>query len=108
MELYRGDLLPSCYDDWVLPERERLRQIFAKTLERLMTLLESERDYRAAIMYAQRLLRHDPLQEVTYRCLIRLHALSGDRTGAARVYHTCATVLRRELDIEPSVETREV
>ena len=22
--LYRGDLLPSCYDDWILPARERL------------------------------------------------------------------------------------
>jgi DNA-binding SARP family transcriptional activator len=24
--LYTGDLLPGCYDDWVLTERERLRQ----------------------------------------------------------------------------------
>ena len=25
--LYSGDLLPGCYDDWILPERERLRQL---------------------------------------------------------------------------------
>ena len=24
--LYRGELLPGCYDEWILPERERLRQ----------------------------------------------------------------------------------
>src|SRR5262245_34649427 len=26
--LYHGDLLPSCHDDWILPERERLRQAY--------------------------------------------------------------------------------
>jgi len=107
VDLYRGDLLPHCYDDWILLERERLRQMFAETLERLMTLLESERDYRAAISCAQRLLRLDPLRETAYRDLLRLHALNGDRTGVARVYRTCVTVLRRELGVEPGVETRQ-
>ncbi len=104
--LYRGDLLPDCYDDWARPERERLRDAFIEALERLIALLESEGDYRVAISYAQRLLRHDPLLETAYRRLIRLHALTGDRTGVARVYHTCAAVLRRELDVEPGLETQ--
>jgi hypothetical protein len=56
--LYGGDLLPSCYDDWILSERERLRQAFTEALERLILLLEDQRDYRAAIGSAQRLLRH--------------------------------------------------
>jgi two-component SAPR family response regulator len=30
--LYQGDLLPECYDDWVLLERERLRQTFHAAL----------------------------------------------------------------------------
>ncbi len=105
---YRGDLLPSCYDDWILPERERLSQAFVGALERLILLLEEQRDYRTAIGYAQRLLRHDPLHEATCRRLMRLHALSGDRAGALRAYHTCATVLQRELAVEPSPATREV
>ena len=28
VDLYRGDLLPSCYDEWIAPERERLREMF--------------------------------------------------------------------------------
>src|SRR5258707_9968149 len=104
-ERYRGDLLPGWYDDWVLVERERLRQVFLAALERLVLLLEQQQDYGAAINYAQRLLRHDPLHETTYQHLMRLHALSGDRASAVRVYRTCATVLERELGAEPSPAT---
>jgi DNA-binding SARP family transcriptional activator len=105
--LYQGDLLPSCYDDWIQPERERLQQAFIKALEQLIHLLEEQRDYRTAIGHAQRLLRHDSLHEATYRRLMRLHALTGDRASALRAYHTCATVLQRELGMEPSPATRE-
>jgi predicted ATPase len=50
-------------------------------------------------------LRHDPLHEVTYQHLMRLHARSGDRASALRAYQTCAAVLRRELDVDPSPAT---
>lgn len=106
--LYRGDLLPSCYEDWILPERERLQQTFMDGIERLVALLEDERNYRAAIGYAQRLLQHDPLHEAAHRHLMRLHALSGDRAAALRTYHACVTILKRELGVEPSRATREV
>ena len=107
LEHYRGDLLPGCYEDWVLPERERLRQQVLQALERLLVLWEHERDYPAAISTAQRLLRHDPLQEATYRHLIRLYAVSGDRAAAVRTYHTCASLLERELGVPPTPETRQ-
>jgi DNA-binding SARP family transcriptional activator len=107
LHLYRGDLLPNCYDEWILPERDRLRQLFVHAAERLIALLEQERDYAGAIGVAQRLLRYDPLQEAIYRNLMRLHALHGDRAAALRVYHNCATTLERELGIEPSKATRQ-
>ncbi len=97
VDLYRGDLLPSCYDEWILPERDRLRQAFFKALERLIVLLEEERDDEAAISAALRLLRQDPLHEETYRHLMRLYAVRGDRASALRTFHTCATILEREL-----------
>ena len=105
--LYKGDLLPGSYDDWVLAERERLSQRFIAALERLILLCEEGRDYQAAIEHAQRLLRHDPVHEASYRRLMRLHALNGDRARALRAYHTCATILERELGVEPSAQTQE-
>src|SRR5262249_19770306 len=76
--LYRGDLLPGCYDDWITPKRDELRSQYSQALERLGLLLEDRRDYPAAIQAGQQLLRHDPLHETTYRRLMRLHALNGD------------------------------
>lgn len=99
--LYQGDLLPGCYDEWLLPARERLRQQWLETLERLVWVSEDRRDYATALHYANHLLRAEPLAESAYQQLMRLHALTGDRAAALQTYHTCVTVLQRELGVEP-------
>lgn len=104
--LYHGDLLPGCYDEWLLPERDRLHQAFLEALERLIVVQEGERDYHAAIRSARRQLLFDPLHEATYRHLMRLYAVLDDQASAMRTYHTCVTVLERELATEPSRVTR--
>ncbi|MCE7986385.1 MAG: NACHT domain-containing protein [Caldilinea sp. CFX5] len=103
---YAGDLLPGAYDEWLLAERERLRQQFLAAVEQLILLCEQARDYPTAIQYAQRLLRADPLHETTYRRLMRLYALNNDRASALRTYHLCTTILARELGVEPNQDTQ--
>ncbi len=105
VELYRGDLLLDCYDDWVISERDRLQQLYLDALEQLIQQLEAAQHYRSAIEYAHRLLRIDPLHETTYRRLMRLYALSDDRIGIMRTYDACTAVLKRELDVRPGPET---
>jgi DNA-binding SARP family transcriptional activator len=105
VDLYTGDLLEGCYDEWLLGERERLRQCYLEALDRLTTLLEARGQHAEAIPYAERLLRHDPLHEETYRLLMRLHDARGDRARALWVYHVCTATLQRELGIEPSAQT---
>ncbi len=102
---YGGDLLPECYDDWILLERERLAQRFARTLHRLVQVSEEIGDYDRAIAVAERLLRHDPLRETTHRLLMRLYDLAGDRAGSLRLYQACAALLMRELGVEPAAHT---
>jgi DNA-binding SARP family transcriptional activator len=97
VELYSGDLLDGCYEEWILAERERLR-----------TLHEARGDYAEAIRYADLLLRQDILREETYRLLMRLYDAHGDRARALHVYHVCASTLERELGVEPADATREV
>ena len=97
VDLYGGDLLEGVYDDWVFAERERLRDLYSQDLHRLVDMSEASQDYRQAILFAQRLLRHDPLREETYRTLMRLHARSGDQAGVVQTYNAAVAVLQREL-----------
>lgn len=108
VNIYRGDLLPACYDEWLLPERERLREKFVDCLAQLIVLSEAAREYQIAIGYARRLLQADPLSEHAYRKLMNLYAELGDRANVVRVYQTCVAVLKRELDTEPGATTRDL
>src|SRR5205823_3148032 len=105
--LYRGELLPGCYDEWILPERERLRQCHLQALEQLLRLFEVQGDTLTAIRYAQRLLGLNPLSEDLYRRLMRLFTLNNDRASALHVYHTCVSTLQREMGVDPDPATQE-
>ena len=107
-DLYRGDMLPGCYDGWILPEREGLHQRHLQALEHLLRLFEERSDLATAIRYAQRLLGLDPLSEDLYRRLMHLYALKNDRASALHVYHTCVTTLQREMGVDPDPATQAV
>ena len=106
VDLSRGELLKGCYDDWILRDREQWHERYLGALEQTSTVAEQQRDYRTAIEYSRRLLQSDPLREESYARLMQLYALQGDRATALRVYHNCATILVRELGVEPGPVTQ--
>jgi DNA-binding SARP family transcriptional activator len=106
VRLYEGDLLPSCYDDWITTERERLRRAYLAALESLAEIAESSRDYKAALEFTRRLLESEPLHTRGNQQLIRLYSLENNRPAALEAYQSYARLLKRELDIRPDQETR--
>jgi DNA-binding SARP family transcriptional activator len=107
VELYRGDLVESCYDEWIAAPRDRLRHGFLGALERLATLLAEHGNHIEAIARAERLVLEEPLREDAYRLLMRLHDARGDRASALLTYRTCVATLAREVGAPPSAPTRE-
>lgn len=105
-QLYRGDLLPGLYEEWIDVERRRLAEKQTAVLNRLISLLERNREFLIAVQYAQRLLDLDPLREASHQTLIRLHTLNADRAAALQAYQQCVAVLRRELNVEPGLSIR--
>lgn len=106
VDLYRGDLLTDCYDDWCLVERERLRRLYLQALDNLLAFHSARGDLMQAIDLAARILKSDPLREEVHRDLIELYAAAGQPAAALRQYRLCETTLRRELGIEPMPETQ--
>ena len=105
VSLYTGDLLEDCYDDWIAPERQRLRDTYVSALRRLAAELGDRGEHAEAVRLARELVRTDPLEEDNHRLLMRLYQATGDRAAAVRAFHECASVLRRELGIAPGATT---
>ncbi len=111
VDLYRGDLLEACYDEWAEPERDRLRRLALDALARLVALPRLESDTTAvdvAIGYAERARAMDPLGESVYRSLMALYDARGDRAHALRVYHEGVAVLQEQLGVPPGAQTQSV
>ena len=110
---YRGDLLPgfsvpgaSAFSEWMENTNTRLRHRAARAAWALAEQRERAGDAAAAAESARRaadLTLHD---EAAVRQLVSLLDRIGDSTAAIRAYEDFAARLRRDLDLEPSVETR--
>ena len=113
-ELYQGDFLQGfvlrepLFEEWLVSERERLRELALGALRRLVEQQARKRGSEPAIRSALRLLALDATQEVAHRALMRLYVQQGRRAAALRQYQTCVAVLQRELGAEPELETRQL
>ncbi len=110
--LYKGEFLAGFYvpeaplfEEWVLGERERLRQLALQTLHTLADFYSQQAEYSQGITCVTRLLAMDPWREESHRQLMQLLALSGQRSAALAQYERCRRVLDEEMGITPSTET---
>lgn len=103
--LYTGDLLVAWDDEWVLVERERLRQIQLHALRQLSHHYWTLKEYAAALDFARQTLALDPLSEAAARDVIALLYLGGDRAAALAEYDRLRGALQDELNVEPMTKT---
>jgi len=97
-----GDLLPDWYDEWVLIERERLRQLRLHALERACVELTLAGEYGRAIEAGLAAVREEPLHESGHKALIEAHLGEGNRAEALRQFEVYARLMRDELHLGPS------
>ncbi len=109
---YRGAFLEGFsindspeFEEWALLTRERLARAAVSAWQTFAREFEKKRDFPRAQAYTWRWLELEPLDEAAHSQLMRLQALSGQRTAALAQYESCAGILARELGIQPAEET---
>lgn len=113
--LYRGEFLAGLslpdspgFEDWLQIRREALHRRALALLERSANRHEQMGDYGKALQFALRYIELEPWCEEAHRRVMRLYALN-DQIGAAIVqYETCRRLLKKELGVLPSEETRQL
>jgi DNA-binding SARP family transcriptional activator len=103
-----GELLPDWYEDWVLIERERFRQIRLHALEVLCQRLTASGHFAQAVEAGLAAVRGEPLRESAHGALIRAHLAEGNRAEALRQYDLYATIMRKELGLNPADSIRDL
>jgi len=104
VELYRGELMPGHYGEWIEQIRNHLAEQFFSAMRELTTTMAESGDLDMAIEHAQRVVTEDPLCEESHRELMRLLTLA-DRPGdVVRAYENMTRVFDRERMGPPSGE----
>lgn len=99
-----GELLPEWEDEWLVPQRERFRQIRLHALERLGERLALEGRFGRAVEVSLAVVADDPLRESAQRVLIKVYAAEGNVHEAITQYLAYRAVMRDELGLEPSTQ----
>jgi len=103
--LYKSNLLPDFYDEWIFPLREHYRSLFIKTLLQLTQQLRSQSEYEKAIETARKLLAFESTNERAHQHIMFCHTAMGNRNAAIKQYEECQRILMEELGVDPEKET---
>jgi DNA-binding SARP family transcriptional activator len=101
-----GELLPDWYDDWVLIERERFRQLVLRALERLSSEARAAGSFAEAAEAGLAAVAQEPLRESAHRLVMEAHLADGNPGEAVRHYRLFARLLGRQLGLQPSPRMR--
>jgi len=107
--LYRDDFLSaSPYEEFTVPERERLRERFRRVLQHRLELLAARERWSELVPVARRGLERDPFAEECHYHLVHGLYRLGSRREALDAYHRYAAVMDRELGLLPARRMRDL
>ncbi len=113
--LYKGEFLAGLslpdspdFEDWLQIQREAMHRRALALLERLSNQHEQVANYSKALQFSLRHTELEPWNEDAHRRVMRLYAMDGQSSAAIVQYEACGRLLKIELGVLPSEETRQL
>ncbi|MFB9245375.1 hypothetical protein IV454_31805 [Massilia antarctica] len=108
LDLYRGPFCDGAEETWILPVRERARNLFLGAVGQLGRLLEAMQEWGCALSLYQRALAAEPLSEANYRGWMRCAHAQDGAAAAFGAYRRCRDTLSIVLGVSPSYDTEKL
>jgi len=107
--LYKGDYFAEdLYQEWIGQRRDMFRSKYIEILGKKAKLHEDMDQWQEAVDTWRLILGTDPFFEAAYQNLMILYADAGRKNEALHLFKECRSILKKELDTEPEVQTREI
>ena len=108
IQQYKGDYLPEIDAFWVIPDREKYRQLNIYSLMQLAQLYFDKGVYKSALKYCELSLEEDSVNEEAHRLSMKIHAEAGNKAEIIRQYETCCQELEEKFNVLPSEKTQQL
>jgi DNA-binding SARP family transcriptional activator len=107
-----GELVENCesgsaaFENWLAHQRSALSQAFLGAALNVLESDDSELPGSWKERLAQKVISDNPMDEATYRALLRIYASQHNFDGVKSTYDRLSRGLKMELGCQPSAETR--
>jgi LuxR family maltose regulon positive regulatory protein len=106
--LYRAEFMSGVYDEWAEERRGFYAEQAGRVLSALAKLSVVEKRWTDALKFAGEVLRDDPYREDMHRLTMKILAAQGKPAAVKKHFDSLTKLLRDELGIEPSAETKKL
>jgi ATP/maltotriose-dependent transcriptional regulator MalT/DNA-binding SARP family transcriptional activator len=103
---YRGEFMDGIYEDWAEERRHYYSEQFGRVTAALARLELGEKRLASARKYAEETLTVDPYREDIHRLILKIYAAQAKPASIKKHYESMQELLKKDLGVEPSAETR--
>ena len=114
-DLYGGEFLKGFspkdnqpFLEWKTIKQEQFHRAALQCHFQLADMYAARQEFALAERHARRQLDLEPWREIAHRQLMTILSAMGERSGALAQYEICRRVLKDELGLEPSDQTRAI
>ena len=110
---YVGEFLKGFYvkkaegfEEWMIEKKRYYHDLYITKLYLQLNKNLKKKLYNDVEDYAKLIIKADEFDEKAYRLLIKTYLNKGDYTKAIKVYNELSNFLKKELNIEPDINTK--